>query len=102
MNCLYTNRYSNVDRLLAIWQDLFSKQTQKWLDTRGKDDGPDVKLSPFTADEQGNLYTSITCSHKQKQFGYTYPELKTWLFAKDGHFDQEAYLSSIRANIERL
>jgi tyrosinase len=100
---IVTDRCSNVDRLLAIWQDLFSPQTYKWLDTGAEgENGPEAKLSPFSTDDKGNLFTSVTCSFKHQEFGYTYPELKKWLFTKDGQFDQEAYFNSIHKDIERL
>lgn len=99
---LHTDRHSNIDRLLAIWQDLFTPQTHKWLDTgAGGEDGPETKLRPFSGD-QDTLFTSVTCSFKHEKFGYTYPELKKWRFTKDGHFDQEAYFDSIHKDIERL
>lgn len=99
---LYTDSYSNVDRLLAIWQDLFPLQTHKWLDTKLKEpDGPRKDLSPFY-DDQGKVFTSETCSFKHQKFGYTYPELKKWLFIKNGQLDQEAYVDSIHKDIERL
>lgn len=97
---------SNVDRLLAIWQDLFSPQTRKWLNT-GSDggdnkDGPAAALNPFSADTKGNIFTSVACSYKHNEFGYTYPELQKWLFTKGGIFNQQAYFDSIHAQIERL
>ncbi|KAF2501891.1 Di-copper centre-containing protein [Lophium mytilinum] len=100
---LFWLHHCNVDRLLAIWQDLFSPETHKWLDTgAGGRNGPEAKLSPFSTDEEGNLFTSVTCSFKHQEFGYTYPELKKWVFTKDGKFDQEAYSNSIHTEIERL
>jgi hypothetical protein len=96
---MYTDRYSNVDRLLAIWQDLFSPQTHKWLDTGvGGKYGPEAHLRPFS-DDQGNLFTSVTCNFKHQELGDTYPELKKWLFTKDGQFNQEAYINSIHKDI---
>jgi hypothetical protein len=107
---MQANERSNVDRLLAIWQDLFPTQTQKWLGTGagtdgpGKDQvhGPATHLFPFSKDTEGNIYTSVTCSFKHKEFGYTYPELQKWLFTKGGHFNQQAYVDAIHAHIERL
>jgi hypothetical protein len=58
-------------------------------------------ISAFS-DDQGNLFTSVTCNFKHQEFGYTYPELKKWLFTKDGQFNQEAYINSIHQDIERL
>lgn len=99
-----TKSYSNVDRLLAIWQDLFPTQTHKWLDSGAgsdNDNGPETHLYPFSSDTKGTAFTSVTCSYKQKEFGYTYPELQKWLFTKDGHFNQQAYVDSIHEHIER-
>ena len=91
---------------MAIWQDLFSPQVQKWLksgsDGGADQDGPEASLTPFAGDTKGNIFTSVTCSYKHNEFGYTYPELQKWQFTKGGVFNQKAYFDSIHATIERL
>lgn len=92
---------SNVDRLLAIWQDLYEKETKVWLDAKGKEHGSLTELTPFVTTEE-KTFTSVDCSFKHQEYGYTYPELQKWKFTKDGVLDRKAYTTSILAEIERF
>lgn len=96
-----TASFSNVDRLLAIWQDLYEKETKVWLDAKGTDHGSLTELTPFYG-AGGKPLTSLDCSFTHQKYGYTYPELKRWLFTKDGVLDRKAYTASILAEIERF
>ena len=90
---------SNIDRLFAIWQDLYDAKYLKWMNESGDSK---IALAPFHKDVKGTSYTSITCSFQQKDLGYTYPELQKWLdkYKKNGVFDKQQYQKQLRTTIE--
>ena len=96
--------HSNVDRLLAMWQDLYDTKYAQWLKSPPANEGDNPKswLAPFHTNSSGDEYDSIECSYQQKTLGYTYPELQKWLpvYKTDGQFDPEKFKRMLRANIE--
>ena len=90
---------SNIDRLLAMWQDLYDEEYTKWL--KGSAQAKD-KLIPFHTNNTGTEYDSSLCSYQQNQLGYTYPELQKWLdkYKTNGVFDKLQYQKQLRNTIE--
>ncbi|KAL9034629.1 MAG: hypothetical protein Q9214_006960 [Letrouitia sp. 1 TL-2023] len=91
--------HCNIDRLFAIWQDLYPEKYRTWLNE--SQDSTEF-LAPFHKDAKGNYYDSVACSYQQKTLGYTYPELQWWLdkYKTKGVFDKQKYQSDIRKNVE--
>ncbi|EPE28797.1 Di-copper centre-containing [Glarea lozoyensis ATCC 20868] len=96
--------HCNVDRLFAIWQELYpNKYVEAWDDpNRGKVD-VNTKLTPFNKTTTGVKWTPADI-RDPKKMGYTYPELQKWLPAyKDnaGCFSRTKYENAIRTTLEQ-
>ncbi|RDL34449.1 Uncharacterized protein BP5553_07577 [Venustampulla echinocandica] len=96
--------HCNVDRLFAIYQDLYpSKYVEKFtIPGRGsKPADANSSLAPFHMDANGTPWTAAACRYQQK-LGYTYPELQKWLdiYKTNGAFDAAKYQKSIRTTLE--
>ncbi|KAF8316752.1 Di-copper centre-containing protein [Clavulina sp. PMI_390] len=105
--------HCNVDRLLAIWQELnsdvwFSKPEEQlteesgnWSLPKGATNTPLTPLAPFRG-EDGEYYNSDMVRNWYTE-GYTYPELQPWNFLDpSGQVDKERYHSSIRERLSAL
>ena len=99
---------SNVERLACIWQDLHpGNDRANWLDptenggTGGAD--PTADLWPFHLDRNGRHYKSNDI-RDWRPLGYTFPGLEKWLdvFKKNGRFDEQTYMTSIRSQMDKL
>jgi len=66
-------------------------------------DTPETALAPFHTDSHAHYWNSEQARHT-KDLGYTYPELQKWLpaYNVNGHFDEEAYMNAIRAQLDDL
>ena len=62
---------SNIDRLLAIWQQLHPNE---WFDSNDPRNG-DTPLQPFHTDSSNNIWTSNRCQFT-KDLNYTYENLE--------------------------
>ncbi|KAL8832127.1 MAG: hypothetical protein Q9191_000449 [Dirinaria sp. TL-2023a] len=92
--------HCNIDRLLAMWQDLYDSKYLQWLN--GKDPGATAALAPFHMNDHGKLYDSASCSDQRQNLGYTYPDLQVWLeeYKTGGVFDKQKYQTKLRTAIE--
>ena len=99
---IFWMHHCNIDRLLAIWQQLNWKL---WFDKPFHDDpSPDSKLQPFHSDKMGDVWTSTKCRNT-KDLHYQYDDLIPPSDAVDpetGEVDQEKYLAHLRAHIYKL
>lgn len=94
--------HCNVDRLFAMWQDLYpSKYVQPFRSSAGRRIDPNIPLAPFSKDTQGTPWTAGACRNLQ-DLGYTYPELQKWLdiYKTNGQFDNVKYQKALRTTIE--
>ena len=91
-----TDKISNIDRLLAIWQTLY---WDKWFDRpRYGDPSPDSPLLPFHDDAKNNKWNSTKC-RDWKQLNYDYDDL----VPQGGPVANETkYFEDVRARIKRL
>lgn len=93
-----------MDRLFAIWQDLYPDKYVKpfRLGPRGPVLDATTGLLPFHKDEKSNLWNSDACRYPHKTCGYTYPELQRWLdtYKTNGKFDEVKYQKALRATID--
>ncbi|KAL2014836.1 hypothetical protein VTN00DRAFT_2361 [Thermoascus crustaceus] len=95
--------YCNVDRLLAIWQEL---NPNKWWTKVPRDQQdaaalpeyitPDTPLRPFHMDRSGTTWTS-NVARQFMHLGYTYPELQPW--SPEYKHNREKYIKNIRSII---
>lgn len=90
---------SNIDRLFAMWQELYDDEYKRWLE---KSKLSEKWLAPFHLDSENTPHTPRTCSLPQENLGYTYPELQSWLdkYRTNGSFDRQKYKTDIRTAIE--
>lgn len=92
---------SNVDRIFAIWQDLYpNKYVQTFSTGRGVTK-PNDPLAPFHTDTKSTPWNATLCRYT-KDCGYAYPELQKWLdiYKTAGKFDNVKYQKAIRTSIE--
>lgn len=99
---------SNVERIACIWQDLHPGDGPgHWLDPNENGAGggadPTAELWPFHSNKNGLHYTSDAI-RDWRPLGYTYPGLEKWLDKnkKNGHFDEQTYMTGIRAEMDKL
>ena len=91
-----TDKISNIDRLLAIWQTL---NWEKWFDEpQCGDPSPDSPLLPFHDDTKNSKWNSGKC-RDWRQLNYDYDDLVT---QGDPITNQAKYLEDVQAHIERL
>ena len=91
-----TDKISNIDRLLAIWQTLHWK---KWFDRpRHGDPSPHSPLLPFHDDTKNNKWSSTKC-RDWKQLNYHYDDLVP---QGDAVGNEEKYLKDVQARIKEL
>lgn len=98
----YRMHHNNVDRLFAMWQDLYpNKYVQPFRTSAGRLIDPNIPLAPFSRDTQGTPWTAGRCRNLQ-ELGYTYPELQEWLdiYKTNGQFDNVKYQKALRTAIE--
>jgi hypothetical protein len=71
----------------------------------GAGDGadPTAELWPFHSNKDGLHYTSDAI-RDWRPLGYTYPGLEKWLDKnkKNGHFDEQTYMTGIRSEMDKL
>ncbi|CZS88976.1 uncharacterized protein RAG0_00474 [Rhynchosporium agropyri] len=99
---IFWMHHCNVDRLFAIWQDLYpNKYVQQFRSSAGRLVDPNIPLAPFSKDAQGTPWTAAACRNLQ-DLGYTYPELQKWLdiYKTNGQFDNVKYQKALRTTIE--
>jgi tyrosinase len=101
--------YSNVDRLIAIWQILHDDQWFVDEDVRNKEQGnfflefahpgrATDNLRPFH-NSDGKYFTSNDVREVTK-LGYTYKGLERWLHkGSDGSYDKTAHLAQLRESL---
>jgi hypothetical protein len=102
-----------VERIACIWQDLHPGNDQaNWLDPNNnpengqnhpEDADPTADLWPFHLNDTGRHYTSNDI-RDWRPLGYTYPGLEKWLdkYKKNGKFDEQTYVTSIRSQMDVL
>lgn len=98
----YRMHHNNVDRLFAMWQDLYpNKYVQPFRTSAGRLIDPNIPLAPFSSDTQGTPWTAGRCRNL-RDLGYTYPELQKWLdiYKTNGQFDNIKYQKALRTAIE--
>lgn len=124
MCCFCTNNFSNVDRLIAIWQTLhddswfdLDNEDPRTKDPRNKDGGtfaipaghvdrPTDILRPFhkvpKSDEDPNdaYWTSKDCQHVTA-LGYTYAGLEKWKFLQDdgASYNKAAHIEALTKSL---
>ncbi|PVH87416.1 putative tyrosinase [Cadophora sp. DSE1049] len=99
---IFWMHHNNVDRLFAMWQDLYpNKYVQPFRTSAGRLIDPNIPLAPFSRDSQGSPWTAGRCRNLQ-DLGYTYPELQKWLdiYKTNGQFDNVKYQKALRTAIE--
>ncbi|KAL3427941.1 tyrosinase [Phlyctema vagabunda] len=99
---IFWMHHCNVDRLFALWQDLYPKKyVEPFSAERGRID-PNISLLPFHKDTVGSTWTAASCRYQQKDLYYTYPELQRWLdkYKTNGKFDEVKYQKALRTAIE--
>ncbi|KAL2070465.1 hypothetical protein VTL71DRAFT_13491 [Oculimacula yallundae] len=99
---IFWMHHCNVDRLFAIWQDLYpNKYVQQFVSSGGRVIDPNISLAPFSKDAQAAPWNAKACQHLQV-LGYTYPELQKWLdiYKTNGQFDNVKYQNAIRTTLE--
>lgn len=92
---------SNVDRIFAMWQDLYpNKYVQSFSTGRGVTK-PNDPLAPFHTDNKSTPWNATLCRYI-KDCGYAYPELQKWLdiYKTAGQFDNAKYQKALRTSIE--
>jgi hypothetical protein len=93
--------YSNVDRIFAMWQDLYpNKYVQTFTSGRGTTK-PNDSLAPFSTDTKSTPWNATLCRYTT-DCGYAYPELQKWLdvYKTAGKFDLTKYQKALRSTIE--
>lgn len=104
---------SNIDRLLAIWQELngdiwFSDPDEQLTESRGNwslpkggVNTPKTPLAPFRGSD-GEYYDSDGVRHCS-EVGYAYPELQPWKYLDgQGQVDKKRYHNAIRERLSEL
>jgi hypothetical protein len=79
--------HTNVDRQIAMWQAIYSNKWitpttsggSTWTIKPGDTLDENTPLTPFTMADGVTRYTSKTARFT-KNFGYSYPDVKDWLF----------------------
>ena len=101
-----SDRGSNVDRLISIWQILHEVSWFDGSDPRDKDmgtfaicknhpDKPQDPLRPFHKNVDGDYWTSAD-AREVTALGYTYPELEKWKYVKDdGSYDRAKHIGAL-------
>ncbi|CAG8961788.1 hypothetical protein HYFRA_00006331 [Hymenoscyphus fraxineus] len=80
--------HANVDRQVAMWQAIYPdawltnvrSPSGTWTILPNSIVGQSTPLTPFTMGDGITPYTSITARYT-KNFGYSYPDVKDWLFS---------------------
>ena len=104
------NCFSNVDRLIALWQILHDDSWFDGTDPRDEDlgtfaipkgypDRPQDILRPFHKNSQGDYWTSADV-REVTTLGYTYPSLEKWKYTKsNGTYDKERHVDEIKRRL---
>lgn len=101
--CCSNHLRSNIDRLFAIYQELYPEKYVERITVGGQTVGPNDKLAPFHQDNRGSSWTPSKCRYQNKNQGYTYVDLQKWLpkYQTNGKFDLAKFQQLLRAEIDQ-